>query len=188
MHLIEPFYKWMDYYSAAKDEYSPFYERVYSEFEFSNKIYNYVIHPQWDEFGSETLFLKVLYVDYRKGYAIIEFIGEWNDCIENTVSFFYDEVISPLLFHNIKRFVLIGENVLNYHPSDDSYYEEWYSQLFGGWIAGINFREHVVADFQEAGIGQYIHMTDELSNFNWRKYESEQMVLAIDQLMPRMLR
>lgn len=32
--------------------------------------------------GSETLYLKILWVDYDLKFTIIEFLGEWNDCIE----------------------------------------------------------------------------------------------------------
>ena len=82
MHFVEPFYNWRGYYIAAEDPSSPFYGREYSEFAFSNTVYNFYIHPQWDEFGSQTLFLKILFVDYEEKYAVLEFIGEWNDAIE----------------------------------------------------------------------------------------------------------
>ena len=52
---------------------------VNSEFEYSNTVYNYYIHPQWDDIGSGTLYMKELYADYENGFAILEFIGEWND-------------------------------------------------------------------------------------------------------------
>ena len=64
MQDIEPYYSWSHLYTAAEDELSPFYGRVYSEFEYSNTIYNYYIHPQWDVFGSSTLYVKVLFVVY----------------------------------------------------------------------------------------------------------------------------
>ena len=54
-----------------------FYGRQYDEFKFTNKIYNYFIHPQWDDFGSATLYAKILYVEYDEGYAVIELMGEW---------------------------------------------------------------------------------------------------------------
>ncbi len=55
MHEIEPFYNWRHIYVSEEDERSPFYGRVYSEFEFSQTIYNYYIHPQWDEFGFQDI-------------------------------------------------------------------------------------------------------------------------------------
>ena len=59
MHSIEPYYHWRNLYIASEDDASPFYGREYSEFEFENKVYNFLIHPQWDSIGSETLFIKI---------------------------------------------------------------------------------------------------------------------------------
>ena len=85
MHEIEPFYNWRHLYVSEEDERSPFYGRIYSEFEFTQTIYNYYIHPQWDEFGSRTLYMKVLLADYDEHYVVIELFGEWNDAIENDI-------------------------------------------------------------------------------------------------------
>jgi imidazoleglycerol phosphate synthase glutamine amidotransferase subunit HisH len=52
MHDIEPHFGWRHLYIAAEDPHSPFYRRKYSEFYFTNTVYNYYIHPQWDEFGT----------------------------------------------------------------------------------------------------------------------------------------
>src|SRR4051812_3659777 len=123
MHAIEPHFNWRHLYTAEEDERSPFYGREYSEFEFSNRIYNFVLHPQWDDMGSPTLFIKILFVDYDERYAIIELIGEWNDAINNDIMFLKRDIIDQLLLHKINKFILIGENVLNFHYSDDSYYE-----------------------------------------------------------------
>ena len=74
MHTIEPHYSWRELYTAEEDKNSPFYGREYSEFEFSHSIYNYVIHPQWDFFGSQTLYLKILYADYE--YVTVSILHE----------------------------------------------------------------------------------------------------------------
>src|SRR3546814_4304465 len=63
MHELEPFYKWRDDYIASEDSKSPFFKQQYSEFLFDKQIYNFYIHPQWDYFGSPTLYLKVLFAD-----------------------------------------------------------------------------------------------------------------------------
>lgn len=55
MHEIEPYYQWRDDYISAEDERSPFYNTEYSELYFDKQIYNFLLHPQWDEFGSSTL-------------------------------------------------------------------------------------------------------------------------------------
>ena len=168
MHEIEPFYRWREYYESEADQASPMHGREYSEFAYDQKIYNYYIHPQWDNFGSETLFLKVLMADYKRSYAIIELIGEWNDCLHNDIMFLKRDVVDEFIHHGINQFILIGENVLNFHASDDSYYEEWFEDVDDGWIAFINFREHVIQDFQEANIDYYMISGGRLNDLNWR--------------------
>ena len=75
MHNIEPYYRWRELYVAEEDERSPFYGKEYSEFYFSDVIYDHVIHPQWDNIGSTTLFLKIIYADYDQRFSIIELMG-----------------------------------------------------------------------------------------------------------------
>ena len=124
MHDIEPYYNWRHLYTAEEDSKSPFFGRTYSEFEFTQTVYNYYIHPQWDDIGSQTLYLKVLYADYEIGFAVIELIGEWNDAIENDIMTLKRELIDKMVFQGISKFIMIGENVLNFHSSDECYYEE----------------------------------------------------------------
>ena len=183
MHFIEPFYNWRGYYIASEDGDSPFYEREYSEFEFDKRIYNYLIHPQWDHFGSTTLFLKVLYSDYDAGYSIIEFIGEWNDAIENDIMVLKRDVIEPMMNNGIHKFILIGENVLNFHSSDDCYYEEWFEEVEDGWNATINFHEHVVKEFIAANIDQYFVFGGELEEIEWRTYLPTNLFAKVESLV-----
>lgn len=103
MQNIEPYDNWRYLYTSEDDERSPFYGREYSEFVFSQTVYNYYIHPQWDEFGSSTLYIKVLMADYSTGYAIIEMLGEWNDAIENDIMTLKRDVIDLLLREGIKN-------------------------------------------------------------------------------------
>ena len=119
MHTLEPYYNWRHIYVSEDDMRSPFYGRDYSEFEYSLTVYNYYIHPQWDDFGSRTLYLKVLIADYDEGYAVIELIGEWNDALENDIMELKREVLDKFMYEHIHKFILIGENVLNFH-SDGS--------------------------------------------------------------------
>ena len=62
MHTIEPHYNWRNLYIASEDKLSPFYQREYNEFEFSQAIYDHYIHPQWDQIGSATLYIKIIEV------------------------------------------------------------------------------------------------------------------------------
>lgn len=187
MHDIEPFFQWRDYYIASEDERSPFFGRVYSEFEFTDVIYDHYIHPQWDNIGSPTLFIKILYADYDTGYAIIELIGEWNDCLHNDIMYLKREVADGLIHQGIDKFILIGENILNFHSSDDSYYEEWFDDVEDGWIAFLNFREHVIQEFKDEFIDQYLAFGGELDMMNWRTFNPKQLFERVESTMIRRL-
>ena len=187
MQDIEPYYRWRDLYNSEEDELSPFYGRVHSEFEYSNTIYNYFIHPQWDDFGSNTLYLKVLYVDYHMSFAIIEMIGEWNDCINNDIMTLKRDVADDLIGKGIKKFILIGENVLNFHASDDCYYQEWFDDVEDGWIVALNFREHVLNEFSRNNIDYYLVFGGELNDFAWRTYNPLQFFNHVEKVINRRL-
>lgn len=187
MHEIEPYYNWRNLYVASEDKRSPFYGRSYSEFEFTHAIYNYLIHPQWDEIGSPTLFIKILYTDYDDGYAIIEMMGEWNDCLHNDIMYLKRNIIEPLIEEGVNKFILLGENVLNFHHSDDCYYQEWFDEVEEGWIVGINFRDFVIREFESANIDYYIAFGKHFDDLNWRKYSPQQLVALIDYHMTRRL-
>ena len=162
MQNIEPYYNWRHLYTAEEDKASPFYGRTYSEFEFSQTVYNYYIHPQWDFFGSKTLYLKLLFVDYEHGYAIIELLGEWNDAIENDIMTLRRDITDNLYALGINKYMLIAENVLNFHSSDADYYEEWREQIEedGGWIVILNMPEQSQYDFKKARLTNYLTLMD----------------------------
>jgi len=159
---IEPFYNWRHLYTAEEDENSPFFGRTYSEFEFSQTVYNYYIHPQWDEFGSRTLYMKLLFTDYEQSYAIIELLGEWNDAIENDIMTLRRDVTDILYARGITKYILIAENVLNFHSSNDDYYQEWREQLadVNGWVVIIDMPEQSQYDFKRARLTHYISLVD----------------------------
>ena len=182
MHDIEPYYNWRDYYIASEDKYSPFYGREYNEFEFSQTIYNYYIHPQWDEIGSPTLFIKLLFVDYASQFAVIELFGEWNDCINNDIMFLKRNIIEKLEENDINKFLLIGENVLNFHASEDDYYAEWYEEVAdeGGWVVAMNFRQHVIDEMKKSHLHYYLLTGDRYNDINWRTYEPLDLLQLID--------
>lgn len=180
MHELEPFWLWRDYYTAETDKKSPFYKQKYSEMYFSNAIYNYYIHPQWDDFDSNTLYLKILYADYDLGFCVIELIGEWNDCLYNDIKFFKRNIIETLLAENINKFILIGENVLNFHYSDDSYYQEWFEEVEDGWIVAMGFRQHLIHEFKNAGIQHYIQFENEEYAINWRIMKPKELFVRIE--------
>ncbi len=185
MHHIEPHYNWRQYYVAAEDEHSPFFGKENSEFMYTDKIYNYYIHPQWDAFGSATMYLKLIYSDYDKGFAIIELIGEWNDCINNDIMFLKNNIIDFLQKKGIYRFILLGENILNFHTSDDCYYQEWFEEVVeeSGWVVGVNFRPHVIEEMKSEKLHYYINIGEEFSDLSWRNYPPDQFCLMVNKII-----
>ena len=185
MHEIEPFYNWRHIYTSEEDPRSPFFGRTYSEFEFSQTVYNYYIHPQWDDFGSKTLYLKTIYADYELNFVIIELIGEWNDVIENDIMELKREVMDILYRQGITKYILIAENVLNFHSSDKEYYQEWDDEVSeeNGWIVMLNMSDAAQYDFKKKKLNYYIELLDMPE---WRTYKPYHLFRKIDdQLMKR---
>ena len=182
MQNIEPFYNWRHIYIAEEDQLSPFFGNQYSEFEYSQTLYNYYIHPQCDNFGSKTLYLKILFTDYDLNYAIIELIGEWNDAIENDIMTLRRNITDELFEKGITKYILICENVLNFHSSDDSYYEEWIEQLEDdkGWVVLLNMPEQSQYDFKKARLTNYVFFW-ELPQ--WRTLKPELIFQLIDNMI-----
>ena len=162
MHNIEPYYSWDKYYDSSSDENSPFFGKEYNYELFQDTIYNYYINPAWDYIGSETIYVKILYANYSNGFVIVEFIGEWNDAISNDIMHLKRNLMDHLSEKGINKFVLIGENIFNFHGSDDSYYEEWFDDVDDGWITGIGFRDFVIEEWKKYNIDAYINFGGEL--------------------------
>ena len=186
MQDIEPYYNWRHLYTAEEDRLSPFYRRVYSEFEYSKTLYNFYIHPQWDDFGSRTLYMKILFTDYDLQFTIIELLGEWNDAIENDIMTIRRDVTDHLFAKGITKYIFITENVLNFHSSDDSYYEEWGEQLEDdhGWVVLLNMPAQSQYDFRRARLTNYIEL---LEIPQWRTLKPEMIFQLIDNEMMRRL-
>lgn len=189
MHAIEPYFNWRQYYMAEEDERSPFHGTEHSEFEFSHAVYDHLLHPQWDAFGSSTLYLKVLYADYEEGYAVIEFIGEWNDLLHNDIMYLKRDVVEPMIAEGISKFILAGEGVLNFHFGEEDYYAEWFDEVTDadGWIALVNFLPHVRADLRDAGLDQYLLFGGRLDEMEWRAMEPDQVYALVSSQVQRRL-
>lgn len=186
MHEIEPYYNWRHLYTAEEDKRSLFFGRDHSEFQFTQTVYNFYIHPQWDVFGSQTLYLKVLYVDYEIGYAIIEFIGEWNDAIENDIMTLKREVVDQMISNGISKFIMICENVLNFHSSDECYYEEWCEDVeeSGGWVAMLGIPAQSMVEYKRSGLDRYMHM---IQLPDWRPFSPSNLFTKVDNLILKKL-
>jgi hypothetical protein len=126
-------------------------------------------------------------VNYEKQYCIIEMLGEWNDLLYNDIMFLYRDVIETLLENNIKYFMLIGENILNFHGDTNDYYEEWFSNIDDGWIVGINFRDFVIKEFEDCNIDYFIAFSGKFNEFAWRKLMPDQMFDKINSIITKRL-
>jgi hypothetical protein len=189
MHDLEPHYNWRGHYVSEDDPGSPFFEQDYNEFQYSTEIYGYYIHPQWDSIGSKTLYVKVAYADYERGAAIIELIGEWNDVLYNDIMYLKRELIDIMLGQGINKFILLGEHVLNFHSAEDDYYSEWFDEVeeSDGYIALLNFRQHVLDDISAADIDTYFLLGGKLNDLAWRSQHPDKLLDSIDELVQKRL-
>jgi len=185
MHEIEPFYNWYKYYNVSEDERSPYFGKEYNLDLYSDAIYNYYIDPAWDYMGSETLYIKILYADYDIGFTIIEFIGEWNDALHNDIMHLKRNIIEHMIKEGLNKFILIGENVMNFHGSDDCYYEEWFDDVEDGWIAALNFRYFVEEEWRKYNIDSYINFGGTLEIVNWRTLHPKGLYDLVSTLIHR---
>lgn len=194
MHDIEPYYNWLKFYDPATDVRSPYHGKQYNFDLYSDTIYGYYIDPSWDYKGSETLYIKILFVDYQKGYIIIELIGEWNDAINNDIMHLKRNIIDHFTADGINKFILIGENVFNFHGSDDCYYEEWFDEVEDtdqhtepGWISFVNFPDFITDELRKYRIDQYVNMAGTLQINQWRTLHPKKFCELISLMIQRRL-
>ena len=188
MHDLEPYSRWLKYYNPANDERSPYFGKQYNFDLYSETIYGYYIDPAWDFMGSETLYIKILFADYQRGYCVIQLIGEWNDAINNDIMYLKRNIVEHLEREGVYKFILIGENVMNFHGSDDSYYEDWFEDVedgHDGWIAAVSFPEYVIEEFQNYNIDTYVNMGGSLQIDNWRTMTPPLFFDVVNKLIQR---
>jgi hypothetical protein len=75
---------------------------------------------------------------------------------------------------------------LNFHSSDDSYYEDWKEQLEddNGWVAILNMPQQSQYDFKKYRITNYINFYE---MYEWRTYKPELIFQQIDNYILRQL-
>ncbi|MEQ8415113.1 MAG: hypothetical protein RIB71_11625 [Imperialibacter sp.] len=185
MHELEPFYRWLTYYDPSTDPNSPFEGKEYNYDVYSETVYGYYLAPGWDYMGSETLYMKILYADYEEGYVVFEFIGEWNDALHNDIMHLKRNIVEHFERYDINKFILIGENVLNFHGSDDSYYEEWFEEVEDGWIAMVGFRDFVLDEMKNFNIDSYVNFGGTLQIDNWRTLTPKIFYQLVEQQIQR---
>ena len=96
-------------------------------------------------------------------------------------------VLDVLSKNGINEYILIGENVLNFHASDDSYYEEWFEDVEDGWIAAMHFAPFVEQEWAKYKIDYYLNFGGNLQIPNWRTLKPEMIFFMVDKLLKRRL-
>jgi hypothetical protein len=78
------------------------------------------------------------------------------------------------------------DHVLNFHGSDDCYYEEWFEDVSdqGGYISMVNLLDHVFIGMHKTGIDAYVKMNKFLQVPNWRSYNPKGLILEIEAWSP----
>lgn len=125
--------------------------------------------------------MKLLFVDYDLRFAIIEVLGEWNDCITNDIMILKRDVIDQLINNGIYKFVIICENVLNYHAGEMDYYEEWVDDLLdnNGWVSMLNLQPHVLSEMMDNKLEKYCRIGEEY-DMAWRGLKPKDIVGEIE--------
>jgi hypothetical protein len=77
--------------------------------------------------------------------------------------------------------------VLNFHSSDDCYYEEWFQEVEEGWIVALNFQEHVLEEFRRSNIDYYVNFGGEFDQMMWRILLPGQLYTLVKQVIQRRL-
>jgi hypothetical protein len=169
MHELVPFNGWKNHYDLNNDVDSPFFNNQGApENGYYHRMYDFIIHPDWDYIGCETLFAKLLFIDYSQGYAIIELLGEWNDALNNDIMEFKRRIIDALISQRIDKFLMIGDNLLNFHGYEDYYYQEWNEEINDGWIVFMNVRDQIVQELKNCHLTKYIWFGPSFNLTFWR--------------------
>ncbi len=76
--------------------------------------------------------------------------------------------------------------MLNFHSSDDSYYEDWREQVEDatGWVVILNMPAQSQYDFVQARLNKYIELVDFAQ---WRTLKPELVFQQLDDLMLKRL-
>jgi len=113
-------------------------------------------------------------------------MGEWNDAIENDIMELKREILDLLYQQKIYKYILIAENVLNFHSSDKEYYQEWFEELSdeNGWAVALNMPEATQQDFKKKKLQYYIELM-ELTD--WRVYKPYHLFKKIDEELSKRL-
>lgn len=184
---IEPFYGWLGIYNHEIDERSPYHGIEHNQFYYDRSINTIPAHPLWDEIGSESLLIKILFADYEQGFAIIELFGEWNDLFENDFKLLAENCFTYLIDHGIQKFILVCENVFHIYLDTDDYYQALAEELEDGWICTLRLRDEIQEEIEQYGISGYFYWSPLLDELPWRRLKPYQIYQLVENRMGKVL-
>jgi hypothetical protein len=120
-------------------------------------------------------------------FAVIELFGEWNDTLHNDIMYLKTNVIDTLLLSGIDKYILIAENVFQFHGGDTDYYEEWFDEIEDGWIVLLNAPDFILSEMKKYQIDYYLNVGGTLQISDWRTAHPKNLVKLVNQLMQRRL-
>lgn len=187
---VEPHYGWLGYYDPELDTCSPFAHDP-DDSDARPQLYTFEANPRWDGIGSESLLVKILFVNYAPapegGFAIIELLGEWNDLYENDWRLLCDNCLDWLVAQGIDRFILICENVFHAYLEADDYYADFAERIPEGWVCLLRARPEVLAEFERYGISPYFYWNSQFDDLRWRKLKPWQLYALVAESITRLL-
>ena len=85
----------------------------------------------------------------------------------------------------IYKFILICENVLNFHGSEDDYYQEWQEDVCDnqGWIILVNTLPHVQDEMYETRMHHCISFGQPYDDINWRPMKPSILFKVLNRLV-----
>ncbi len=74
---------------------------------------------------------------------------------------------------------------MNFHGSDDAYYEEWYEDISEeeGWICCLNVLPHVEDEMLSTRLQSYLNFGGIFNDVNWRPQKPLVVFKAIEGLL-----
>ena len=103
----------------------------------------------------------------------------------NDIMLLKRDLVDYLIQEHIHRFVLLCDNVLNFHGSDDCYYEEWYDDVKddGGWICLINTLQHVEEEMVETQLPYYVNFGEQYNDLLWQGMTPKNLYRQVRRLL-----
>ena len=74
---------------------------------------------------------------------------------------------------------------MNFHGSDDCYYEEWFEDMEEGWIVAINFPKFVTDEWNVYNVDNFLIYSGDLEIANWRTLKPAALLERVTGILQR---